>query len=71
MERIIIHSDLNNFYASVEKKLRPELVGKPVAVCGSKEERRGIVLAKSEEAKKNKGFFGKMKEAVEDLFEEE
>ena len=52
MERIIIHSDLNNFYASVEKKLRPELVGKPVAVCGSKEERRGIVLAKSEEAKK-------------------
>ena len=26
---------------------------------------------KSEDAKKNKGFFGKMKEAVEDLFEEE
>ena len=52
MERIVIHSDLNNFYASVEKKLRPELAGKPVAVCGNKEERHGIVLAKSEEVKK-------------------
>ncbi|MBD5632792.1 MAG: DNA polymerase IV [Clostridia bacterium] len=52
MERIIIHSDLNNFYASVERKLHPELRGKPIAVCGSKEERRGIVLAKSEEAKR-------------------
>jgi len=51
-ERIIIHSDLNNFYASVERKLHPELCGVPVAVCGSKEERRGIVLAKSEEAKR-------------------
>lgn len=52
MERIVIHSDLNNFYASVERKLNPELTGKPLAVCGNKEERRGIVLAKSEEAKK-------------------
>ena len=52
MERIIIHSDLNNFYASVERRFNSELVGKPVAVCGNKEERHGIVLAKSEEAKK-------------------
>jgi len=52
VERIIIHSDLNNFYASVERKLNAELVGKPVAVCGDKEARKGIVLAKSEEAKK-------------------
>ena len=51
MERIVIHSDLNNFYASVERKLNPELLGKPVAVCGYKELRHGIVLAKSEEAK--------------------
>ena len=36
----------------MEKLLNPELSGKPVAVCGNKEERRGIVLAKSEEAKK-------------------
>lgn len=52
MERIVIHSDLNNFYASVERTLHPELTGKPIAVCGSKEARKGIVLAKSEEAKR-------------------
>ena len=52
MERIVIHSDLNNFYASVERILNPELGGKPIAVCGSKQERKGIVLAKSEEAKR-------------------
>lgn len=52
MERIVIHSDLNNFYASVERTLHPELTGKAIAVCGSKEARRGIVLAKSEEAKR-------------------
>ena len=32
--------------------LNPALAGKPVAVCGNEEERHGIVLAKSEEAKK-------------------
>ena len=52
MSRIVIHSDLNNFYASVERRLNPDLNGVPLAVCGSAEERHGIVLAKSEEAKK-------------------
>lgn len=52
MERAILHCDLNNFYASVETVLHPELRGKPVAVCGSVEDRHGIVLAKSEPAKK-------------------
>lgn len=51
-ERIILHSDLNNFYASVERRLNPHLNGVPIAVCGSREERHGIVLAKSEEAKR-------------------
>lgn len=51
-ERIILHSDLNSFYASVEMMLNPSLKGKSVAVCGSTEERHGIVLAKSEKAKK-------------------
>ncbi len=51
-ERVILHSDLNNFFASVETALNPELKGKAVAVCGSVEERHGIVLAKSEAAKK-------------------
>ena len=52
MDRAVLHSDLNNFYATVEKKLFPDLAGKPIAVCGDREARHGIVLAKSEEAKK-------------------
>ena len=51
-ERVILHSDMNSFYASVEMMLDPSLKGKAVAVCGSTEERHGIVLAKSELAKK-------------------
>jgi len=50
--RAILHSDANCFYASCEMVLRPELRDKAVAVCGSTEERHGIVLAKSEKAKK-------------------
>ncbi len=49
---VILHSDLNCFYASVEMMLDPDLRDKPVAVCGSTENRHGIVLAKSELAKK-------------------
>lgn len=52
MSRIIFHSDLNCFYASVEMMLDPSLRGKAVAVCGATEDRHGIVLAKSEKAKK-------------------
>ena len=52
MKNTILHSDLNAFYASVEMLLYPELEGKPVAVCGSVEDRHGIVLAKSEIAKR-------------------
>ncbi len=48
----MLHSDLNSFYASVEIMLNPALRGKAVAVCGSTESRHGIVLAKSELAKK-------------------
>ena len=50
-ERVILHCDLNNFYASVELLDKPELADKPVAVCGSQEERHGIVLAKNMVAK--------------------
>lgn len=50
--RTILHSDLNAFYASVEMMLDRKLQGKAVAVCGSTEDRHGIVLAKSELAKK-------------------
>lgn len=50
--KAILHSDMNSFYASVEMMLDPKLRGKAVAVCGSTESRHGIVLAKSELAKR-------------------
>lgn len=52
--RVILHSDLNNFFASVECRKRPDLDGFCVAVCGSVKDRHGIVLAKNELAKKHK-----------------
>ena len=52
MERVILHIDLNCFYASAEMMLNPALRGKAVVVCGSTHSRHGIVLAKSELAKK-------------------
>ncbi|MGI6279556.1 MAG: DNA polymerase Y family protein [Acutalibacteraceae bacterium] len=52
MERIILHCDLNNFFASVSLVYNPTLKNLPVAVCGDKENRHGIVLAKNEIAKK-------------------
>lgn len=51
MERVILHADLNNFYASVECLYNPEIRNKPVAVCGDPEARHGIVLAKNYPAK--------------------
>ena len=39
-----MHVDQNCFYASVEMQRHPELRDKPLAVCGSQEERHGIVL---------------------------
>ena len=51
MERVVLHSDLNNCYASIECMLHPELRGKYIAVCGSTEDRHGIVLAKNQLAK--------------------
>ena len=42
--RHILHCDMNCFYASVEMQRHPELRDKPLAVCGSQEERHGIVL---------------------------
>lgn len=49
MERIILHSDMNNFYASVECLYNPNLKGKRAAVAGDPEAQHGIVLAKNEE----------------------
>ena len=51
MDRVILHCDMNNFYASVELLERPDLAGMPVAVCGDPEGRHGIILAKNQLAK--------------------
>ena len=51
MDRVILHCDLNSFYASVELLDHPELWDQPVAVCGDPESRHGVILAKNEAAK--------------------
>ena len=51
MGRIVCHCDLNNFYATVECVIRPELSSKPLIVGGDVEKRHGIVLAKNQLAK--------------------
>ena len=50
--RTILHCDCNSFFASVETALNPAYRDVPMAVCGSTEDRHGIVLAKNEMAKK-------------------
>lgn len=51
-DRVILHCDLNGFFASVELLSHPELRDKPMAVGGSPENRHGVILAKNELAKK-------------------
>ena len=51
-DRIILHCDLNCFFASVELLEKPALQNVPVAVCGDPASRHGIILAKNEPAKK-------------------
>ena len=50
-ERVILHCDMNGFFASVELLEHPELVDKPMAVSGDPDSRHGIILAKNQLAK--------------------
>lgn len=50
--RVILHVDMNSFYASVEMAYDPNLKGKPLAIAGNVEERRGIIVTCSYEARK-------------------
>ena len=52
MDRVILHCDLNCFYASVELLSHPDLREIPIAVCCDPSSRHGIILAKNEPAKK-------------------
>ena len=45
MDRMILHCDLNCFYASVELLSHPDLRDIPTAVCGDPSSRHGIILA--------------------------
>ncbi|MDV2683250.1 DNA polymerase IV [Alkalihalophilus lindianensis] len=49
--RVIFHIDMNSFYASVEMSYDPTLRGKPLAIAGNVEERRGIIVTSSYEAR--------------------
>ncbi|TRM12644.1 DNA polymerase IV [Lentibacillus cibarius] len=49
--RVIFHVDMNSFYASVEMAYNPKLKGKPLAIAGNPEERKGIIVTSSYEAR--------------------
>ncbi len=53
-ERVILHSDMNCFYASVEMLHHPEFAGMPLAVGGDPEARHGIVLTANYIAKRKR-----------------
>ncbi|MEL3972448.1 DNA polymerase IV [Rossellomorea oryzaecorticis] len=49
--RVILHVDMNSFYASVEMAYDPSLKGKPLAIAGNPKERKGIIVTCSYEAR--------------------
>ncbi len=51
-DRVILHVDMNCYYASVEMLQKPSLRAVPMAVAGDPVNRHGIILAKNELAKK-------------------
>lgn len=52
LERVILHSDMNNYFATVVEKFDSKLRNIPFAVCGDPEMRHSIVMSKNNLAKK-------------------
>lgn len=51
MDKVILHCDMNSFYAQVSLLEFPELRNKPVAIAGNPKKRHGVILAKNQAAK--------------------
>lgn len=49
--RVILHVDMNSFYASVAASDDPALRGKPLAIAGNPNQRKGIIVTSSYEAR--------------------
>ncbi|MBE6182936.1 MAG: DNA polymerase IV [Bacillus sp. (in: Bacteria)] len=49
--RVILHIDMNSFFASIEIADHPELKGKPIAIAGDPKERKGVIVTCSYEAR--------------------